>query len=229
MFDGSKGTASQSGVNFRSICGVCNNERLGGGYDEALGSVCKAAAPYLAVEVPSAAAVQIAPHRPARVARAVVGHVLAAFVPEDIDAPPAAASYLDALRAYFLDPSLPMPAPLEIFYWAYPFDDVRIIAAAGYMDTRSPRRTTVMFSALKFSPLAFLLMWERPEWLTPPRRLWRLDRTAVGLDEQRPFVLDPHPARRLRPDFPENPGDHGFVLLNDQAALVARRRRPRAC
>lgn len=222
-FDRSQGTLSQDGIYFKSLCRPCNGDRLGGQFDPHLGALCRAAATLVQSPLSFSGPIHVGPYKPARVARAIVGHVLAAYVPERMDVREAPASYIDALRRYFLDTTLPMPEGLEIYYWPYRGEKVKVIAAGGYMDVRLARQSFV-FSLLKFLPLGFLLVWNRPPQLTLSRAVGCIDWSATELDVEREFVLDPRAERAPRPDWPENPEDNGIVLLHDQASLVAEKR-----
>ena len=60
---------------------------------------------------------QYIPVKPQRLARAIVGHLLAGGLSPDNS--PVKAACPDALREYFLDPMAPLPDKLDIYYWLY--------------------------------------------------------------------------------------------------------------
>lgn len=68
---------SQSGVKFRTLCGRCNGDRLGGDYDKALLEMCKQARRLHR----NAHLIRQLPHveiDPGKVVRSIFGHMLAA-------------------------------------------------------------------------------------------------------------------------------------------------------
>jgi len=157
---------SQSGVHFRTICGVCNNDRLGRRYDPALmrvsaevGRIVRSTHA-LGLVLPDPLTIVA---KPQEIARAVIGHLLASVPAEFAGEPPAVAPMQDAMRQYFLDPNRPMPNELEVFYWAFPSSKVVILRSVVLADVRdSSSRSLLAFDLLKFFPLGFMVTWQRP-------------------------------------------------------------------
>ena len=58
--------------------------------------------------------------RPQKIARAVVGHILAANAMEEAKNGLVSAPFPDALRRYFLDENEPLPRHVDIYFWVYP-------------------------------------------------------------------------------------------------------------
>jgi len=123
------------GIHFPTLCGYCNNTRLGNWYDPALATFTKAVARAVyatssrTLVLPEVIAVDA---RPQRVARSVIGHLLAAECPpiEHLDMPGGDPNLLrhlqstvrdfhDAMRGYFMDKDAPLPERVSIVYWLY--------------------------------------------------------------------------------------------------------------
>lgn len=145
---------SQDGVKFRSLCRVCNNERLGAECDPELIRLCNHADNLLRSKLilPDTFAVDV---RPMRVLRALAGHVLAT---QSGRLP--AGPFEEGLATFFLNTRLPVPQELECFYWPYPFNDQVIVRDAA-LTRLGVGITPLVFKLIKFYPLAFLLTWER--------------------------------------------------------------------
>lgn len=76
---------SQNGVKFRSLCSSCNNHRLGRKLDPALNAFSQSVARIICnrshLSLPSRVKVRL---QPQRVARSIIGHLLAAEIREDM-------------------------------------------------------------------------------------------------------------------------------------------------
>ena len=115
---------SQGGRHCRTICANCNGNLLGVEYDPELVDFSKNVAnpTRMALDGPIIVQDRISVTiKPQRVARAVVGHILAAnAVAETMGPPDPSCPFPTALREYFLDPSAGMPEGLDLFAWIYP-------------------------------------------------------------------------------------------------------------
>ena len=212
---GTKPRKFQQGVTYRTLCARCNNDLLGGKYDLALGEFASEVRALASsrLELPDQAWVKM---RPQPVIRSVLGHLTA----QGLDGYHPEAAVTEPLRDYILDSSRPLPDMLRIYYWFYPFRDQVLLKGAGRMELRGDGPTrTVVFSLMKFYPLAFFVtMGEGAQPRYP---------LLFNLDAYRdvPFEYEAQVGlliRRLVPQrWPESPGTHGMVILNDRAAVAA--------
>jgi hypothetical protein len=153
--------------------------------------------------------------KPQRVARAIVGHVLAANAACEAGSPPVRAPFQDALRAYFLDKDAPLPSQAEIYCWVYPHrQQVFMKGVAKQWWGGGP---TLVGHVLKFFPLGFWIVWDRPARIgIPLRALVPDNRMALDDMDQADISL-----RRVpRQDFPETPTDDEVTLFASSAASV---------
>ncbi len=161
---------SPDGVKFRSLCGTCNSQLLGGEYDPAWASFVKTTLSIVRNQRPLPEVIYVEAE-PNRVARSVVGHILAADVAGPCDAP-----VIQQLADYFLCPAKGFPANLRLYYWLYPFNDQLVInGGAGIITSDGD---CIPYLLLKAAPLCFFIAVDEPpvEWLPFGRRhVHRLD------------------------------------------------------
>ena len=143
---------ARGGIVFRSICSDCNNRILGSDADKPLKALCdqihsnlKGGNNYINCHI-----------KPNRVARAVLGHMLAAkdFFDD--------ACVVDkALREYVLDPFAMPPKNLSLFYFVYPYNTIvigRDVAVKQVTPKLNGSRVPDgMVSCLYSYPVGFLL------------------------------------------------------------------------
>jgi hypothetical protein len=209
---------SQSGLNLLSICGNCNNNLLGTEYDPELIKVSKQVANMVRVQrelglsLPEKIDLIV---KPQRLIRAVVGHILAGEVPTPGEAPKSA-PFPDALRNYF-DRSSDIPDKLEVYYWVYPSNKQIVLNWLG-IGSAMGEGFIPSSSLLKFFPLAFWIVWDKPASF--PISFTRISKDKFkGLDETCELILD---LRNIPPlDYPECPGEDGFILYREQSTFVA--------
>ena len=212
----------QDGLKFKSLCEKCNNELLGLEYDPFLKELFAKVSNYTNliikhnVSLPKTICIEI---KPQRVIRSVVGHLLAAQIRNDMTIPLKNAPYLDACRQYFLNSNASIPKELNVYYWLYPSDIQVIILGSGLINIK--RQETFIGEFIKFYPLAFWVVWNQPEIninlqsLTKNKELLIDDLLSVTIS-----------TRNLpRVDWPEQPGDDEVVLLNDEVAYIAMKKR----
>jgi hypothetical protein len=143
---------SQNGVKFRTICRDCNSLMSGG--DKALIN--------LSYKVREALESPIKLHRTLTcrtdinlIMRSIIGHLLAtkSGVDESV--------FDEQARKYVLDHSLPIPEEVHIFFWLYPYKEIRINRDLFLPKVRGPFRMFTeevgCFHVLKFYPFAFLV------------------------------------------------------------------------
>lgn len=209
---------AQSGMKFRSLCPRCNNTLLGHEYDPSLREFANRASMHLRVgdmniTLPDVVHVDV---KPQRIARAIIGHLLAADMACGLNSPPNPAPFPSAMQTYFLDPSSLAAPEMEIFYWLYPSDVQVIINFCGIMALSVDG--CILGCFLKFYPLAFWVIWDRPKNIAINRR-HLLPIRSGGIDD---VVTLPISLRLVpRTDWPENPSDDLVMLGHDQAVFFA--------
>jgi len=210
------GFTSQGGMHFKTLCGVCNSERLGIKYDPSLVN--------LSNEITSL--VQGAKKRnivlprkiypiiqPQRIARSVVGHVLAAIAVDEAKSGLRSSPISDSLREYFLDENSHMPDNLNIYYWLYPSRKQVVIKGMGKRHLGVDG--TVVGHVIKFLPLGFWVVYNKP--LNININLENLVRDkAMGLSEREQIEIDLYHTPSI--NFPEAPKDSEINALNDNYA-----------
>lgn len=213
---------SQSGLNFRTICEHCNNDLLGKEYDPNLIDFANTIGRFLKAEkeynlyIPNETEITI---KPQRVARAVVGHLLAFTNPQNLNKQPPNTPYHDALREYFLNPHSPLPDRLNIYCWVYPANTQVIIdfhaVAIGLF------KHTIMGSLLKFFPLGFWAVWDKPNDVSINTPLL-LENKHLGINDEIKFTI---PFRGIpRIQWPETPDTNGAVLATTGHSVFATER-----
>ena len=147
---------SQSGVQYRTICGECNSS-LGSNYDLALGQFSRTVESFISssIDLPASFEVECFPNA---IIRSVLGHLLAAKTEHDD-------VVIDSLiRPSILDKSVPIHEDIHIFYWVYPYDKTIILRDFGMSAVRGRFDKPGVFSMMKFYPIAFLLTYQLPEY-----------------------------------------------------------------
>lgn len=209
---------ARGSVIFRTLCADCNGSRLGREYDPHLKELCNEVAVWVRshakqkMVLPRSFAISAKPNR---IARALIGHVLAAENRQDRYAELNSAPMPAALRDFFLDEAKPMPSRLEIYCWPYPSDLQVIIRSTSIL--RYGRNGQVVGDFLKFFPVGFWLAWDRPE--TVSLRLGSLPRLK-RLDDEAEIRLyfDPIPYV----DWPENPAGDFMMYFSSEQTCIAR-------
>jgi len=155
---------SQGGVKFRTLCQVCNGERLGTDYDKALLEMVRQARRLhrnssLLVQTPS---IEI---DPGKVVRAVFGHLLAAK-----DHTPRSRAD-EQMRAFFMDRTSVDPGDLNILYWAHPDRSIRMARDTVVIDFDGPQETQQLrLDMLVWYPVGFIVCDRIPSHMSsrPP-------------------------------------------------------------
>lgn len=210
---------SQGGSHFRTICGKCNNDLLGIKYDPELikfynevTNIAKSAQSNR-ISIPRYNSHFI---KPQKIARAVVGHLLAANSVSLVSDVPKNPPFYDALSSYFLDENSNIPEKLDIYFWLYPFRETRIIRGIGKKSIM--REGNVFGDIIKFMPFGFWLVWDQPRNISIPLQQL-VPRKDYGHNELHQVVIDygniPHQ------NYPETPTDDEIVLYADKMTSVA--------
>lgn len=220
-----RGTTSQGGSHYKTLCNKCNSTELGINYDPSLVDLSNEITSLVIgaknknISLPK----KIYPFiRPQKIARSIVGHCLAAIAIEESKTGLISTPIGDTLRKYFLDPSAPLPEELDIYYWPYPSNQQVIIKNIG---KSSIHHSGIIFGhIIKFLPLGFWLVWNKPHsiqlninQLVPNK--------SMGIDEVQQIEIDLYNIPNF--DFPEAPMDHEIVAFNDNYSVVANQKTKR--
>lgn len=210
---------SQGGSHFKTICSICNNTFLGIEYDPELVSLYNevvnlAKSAYSKRVLIPAQSNHIV--KPQKIARAVVGHLLAANAMKFVTDNSISYPFYDSLREYFLNPELALPEKLEIFYWLYPHNDIRVIRALS--KTQFGSKKYIFGDIIKFPPFGFWLVWDMPKSVNIPLNKLVL-RKDMPLNESSILSFN----YRSIPDqnFPEAPSGNEIAAFNDGFSSVA--------
>ena len=215
---GSRPVLGETGVRFRTLCLYCNNTRLGRWYDPELKRISEQA-----TRVLSAASILALPARVVvtvkaqRVARAVIGHLLAAVPPEMAGKMPLDGTR--ALRDYFLDPDAPLPDGVSIYYWTYP--SLRLVIARAVAKVTFDSRPPLLGDILKFYPLGYWVVWKGRPLRTGGLSLLLANR-ALDIDSEEDLPIGFHNQPAL--DFPEAPEGVEVTMMNDRLGVTAKPR-----
>lgn len=141
---------SQNGVKYRTICSVCNNDKLGTRLDPILNNFSQSISLFLKSNLILPNFIEIET-RPTALIRTIIGHLLAAKI--DIGE-----SEIDKLmRSFVFDYNLIIPRDINIFYWIFPYENTIILRDFAMPAIRNNFREIGIFSVLKYFPIAFLL------------------------------------------------------------------------
>ena len=226
-----KPVISQDGTNFRTICGNCNNKLLGTEYDPELnkvsnkvGSTVKqvCSLSHRGISLPPKVSIEV---KPQRLARAVVGHLLASNYHPDPSDISKNVPFPEALRQFFLDPKSTLPDELNIYYWYYPGKRQVLLHGASmgfFNNTREP----LIYSLIKFFPISYWMTWEQPKHISmnAPKLL---ENRNLGIDDVETIQIELLNYPRI--DFPENPSDDDeiqyLLFFNSQLSSVATKKK----
>lgn len=205
---------SQNGVKFRTICGTCNNDLLGGEYDKEIinlaDEITKYYRPILesGLSLPSIQKITI---KPQRLARAVIGHLLAAEPIKSVKEKPVDAPLPNKLREYFLNPSKDLPDGIEIYYWLYPSKTQVIIKGCGLAILGAG------FSAvghiMKFFPLVFYVVHNRPEKMDINQSQLKIEKNTE-IDQFSEIEINYNNVSPI--GWPEQPTGNEILLLAEE-------------
>ncbi len=217
-----KMSISQGGTHFKTICGVCNSTRLGADYDPELvqlvneiGATIKASAKGI-IALPKTIRVEI---KPQKIARAIIGHLLAANSIEHLHEPPVASDLDEPLREYFLNQELPFPEQFDLYYWPYPYRDQVVAKYLSKLDTSS--RALLTFHVMKFPPLGFMLAYKKEEYSNLNLPLI-IEEKRASFNNSKFLNVDLSiiPERH----FPERPNGNEVILMNENQAFKAQQK-----
>jgi len=146
-----KYTLSQNGVKYRTLCADCNSRLLGADLDPHLIAFARRLQDVINADLVLPRPVVHVRSNPARVARAVFGHLLAAKVLREETATDT------AMRACIHDLDGPIPDELRLFFWVYPYGQITVMRDFVMPSQRGNMESVGFFSLMKFFPVGFLL------------------------------------------------------------------------
>jgi hypothetical protein len=210
---------SQGGTNFKTLCENCNSSPLGDKYDPELINLSNEitntalAVNNKQIMLPSDRLIFT---RPQKLARAVIGHILAADAVDETKAGLTSFDFRAALRHYFLNENAPLPQEVDIFFWIYPSRRQVIIKDAHIAYIGSFDNEPLCCHILKFLPLGFWVLWEKPDTfqITLPNLV---PDKSMGIGDIYQTKVDFRNIPRL--DFPEMPIDNQITLLSSTSIV----------
>lgn len=212
----------QGGLKFKTICSDCNNGRLGTQFDPELKifvdgmreGLQKAG---LNVVLPRWVHAQANLHL---VAKSVIGHVLAAHSVADTEVRREDIGASESLRKYFLEPDIAFPSKWQLYCWPYFSRKQIILRHASWMDVslNDPSKKSVYGHVLKFLPLGFWLVYDRPEEFIINAK----DITPVGMPGMERETISFDVRRTPHMGYPEQPTGHQVMLFaNEQSSMTS--------
>jgi hypothetical protein len=213
-----EGHPGRESAEFRTLCRGCNVDRLGSEYDPALKALAKRADSWLrarrmGLSLPKSMTVEMVPQR---VARSVIGHLLASARVEPGKTGSNAPPMYRAMRDYFLDQNQELPAAISIYVW--PYVAIRQVIIPAFSKAQLGIKDSVLGCLLKFYPLGFWVVFD-PKRVTELRLTKLVPIDAKGLDDVRDLTLS---LQRIPPvGWPENPGKSEIVILTTAGSSLA--------
>lgn len=206
-----KGTPVQNGFSYRTLCSTCNNTVLGGNNDNALGEMAQQVRHLIEMPfyIPAASTIRI---KPQRVARSVLGHLMAIGI-DRYDCGPVG----EAIRNFVLGKQASPPPKMRLSYWVYKGNERVLIRDAGLGLLGTGR--SIFFWELKFFPLAFVMTWDDDIGFKRELGIRNFDAYRdLTEDEEADVQIDLHPIPH--PFLPELPTGHIAVMYGQDAIVV---------
>ena len=206
-----KGTLVQNGLSYRTLCSTCNNTVLGGSNDNALGEMARQVRHLIEMPlfIPATSTIRI---KPQRVARSVLGHLMAIGVDRF-----ECGLVGEAIRKFVLGQQA-SPAPqMRLSYWVYKGNERVLIRDAG-LDLLGTGKS-IFFWELKFFPLAFVMTWDDDIGFKRELGIRNFDAYRdLAADSEAEVPIDLHPIPH--PFLPELPTSHTAVMYTKDAIVV---------
>ncbi|MCR4345817.1 MAG: hypothetical protein NUV55_01230 [Sulfuricaulis sp.] len=197
---------SQNGVKYRTLCARCNNTLLGANYDPAFIDFTSQIGAFLksSLALPPTMNVKA---KPQKIMRSVLGHISAQGVDRYKKGP-----NTEPLRDYILDPSAPLPAAINIYYWIYPFQRQVLVRDCALSDLKVGQPVVIWL--MKFFPVTFMVTWNEPAGYAFRVPILSTHRT-LGINGE---VELPIPLRPIVHEFwPQAPTQYSFLLYGQEA------------
>ncbi len=204
---------SQNGLKVKTTCAECNNTLLGAKYDPALKHLYDEASLHFRNRHMLSGRFKIANIEINKVARAVVGHMLAAD-----SHPSGRALKTREMRRFLFDETHSLANEYSILIWLYPSREQAIIRDIFPLDSFSAWKTTWM-SAYKTFPLAFAFTQKKEKW--PYKGIIDITDFLTKSVEDKvniTFSLNDIPHQR----WPETPSSRGAIFMGDGERLLTK-------
>ena len=209
---------SQNGVKFRSLCSQCNNNRLGKNFDPALNQFSHKVTQIILTRsqlvLPPKVDIKL---QPQRIARSVIGHLLAAEIREDMSFPPVSVPMRNLMRQYFLDTSADFPTDLNLYFWPYRSSRQVILRGVGVLSGEH----IVVGDFLKYLPVAFWLTYQAPHGVRAIMQDREISIRGIGIDDWSTVAVGTNKQDTFRADWPEAPDNNEVVVINDNLCFIA--------
>lgn len=204
----------QNGVVYRSICGPCNNEKLGVQYDPALVEFSNAISAYLSssLHLPRSTLFEVKINR---LLRSVAGHMLG----YDLNRY-RRGSAVERLTDYFHADDQVFPEGMRLYLWVYPYSDQVVVKDAAL--SIFLWKSFATFWLMKFFPCAFMFVFDEPaNWKLNLSRLDTYSTKCIDDISRIRIHFDGLPPQR----WPEAPTDHSMILYGHGATVAVPRKR----
>ncbi|MEB3310633.1 MAG: hypothetical protein VKJ02_10400 [Snowella sp.] len=213
---------SQNGLKFRSICHYCNNTRLGKNFDPYLNDFSRNVAQIIKLNkniyLPSSFPVTL---KPQRVARSVIGHLLAAEIRENMQSPLESVPMKDAMRDYFLNTPQDLPSELTLYFWPYWLNRrvlLRGVYIADNADVSSTKENCLVGDFLKYPPFCFFLAFNISQKSHQKFARFEILIRSHRLDQDGEALIN---MNTIPPNWPESPRKNEILFINSDVCLIA--------
>ena len=210
----------QRGLSAKTICGKCNNERLGAMYDNELVRIYREMDLYYQTSLYLGSRFVRLNVDTVSLVKSAIGHILAANFSDKIklqrllSEPLSDEGIFDEYRDYFLGRSNQLEN-FDVYYWYYPFKNIKLIPYYGFVPDYFGTGNYPVFGTLfKFFPIALF-------FLHKPSSKSLLKFPTIPTDHQLPF-LQVDMRREVHELWPDRPDDKMIVLLNQESDVKAR-------
>ena len=149
---------------YPTLCRRCNNDLLGARYDLEMKSFSRDVMNGLRAHAKKIIMPRGLPikTKPMWLARAIIGHLLAAETRNDPNELIGAGNIYESMRSFFLDENSPWPQNLYFALW--PYNDKKTFIARGFglCSIRTNPPSVIVGDLMKYTPLAFWISENNP-------------------------------------------------------------------
>lgn len=218
-----KNTYKQNGLNTRTICSECNNERLGAIYDKDLLKLYNSILPILKLGSRLNAKYSITELNTQNLIKSLLGHILAAkFMDENdllemVSKPLSDEGVFTNYRNYFLGDNQSLDR-FDIYYWYYPHETIKIYPYYAFVpDYFGEGNFPIYGTMIKFFPIALFILNKDTSLskFTFMKLESKCNENSIKLN-----IKDD-----IEKDWPEIPKDKGIVLLDSKSMVSADKRK----
>lgn len=212
-------TYSQGGSHFKTICTHCNSTLLGSLYDPELVKFHNEVMKYVKaksqrIQIPEHSTHYIKPHF---IAKSIIGHLLAANSIDLVKNGDKHAPHIEKLANYVLDKNALLPDDIDIYFWLYPYNDIRVMKSLGIGSLNW--QGTFICNVIKFLPFAFLITDDLPSGINLGQQKLITDKN-IQTNTLALFSVNysTFPQQSF-PEYPTDDADH-FVLAHDESTII---------